>query len=75
MSVEAEVVRESFAKSTMTHIHMNDIRSSLFVSMGDSPIYFDTPKSQPSIYVELKLLQLHMEVVAARDSRFASLMP
>ena len=42
--VEAEAVRGSFAQSTMTHIHMNDIPSSLFVNMDETAIYFDTPQ-------------------------------
>ena len=41
---EAEAVRESFAQSTMTHIHMNDIPSSLVVNMYETAIHFDTPQ-------------------------------
>ena len=43
-SEEAKATRQSFALSTMTMIHMNNITDDLFVSMDEKAMYFDTAK-------------------------------
>ena len=71
---EAEAVREYFAQSAMTNIHMNDIPIFLFVNMDETAIYFGTPQITTVNVRGAKQFQSDVEAVAVKDARFASLL-
>ena len=57
---EAEALRESFVQSKMIHILMNDIPGSLFIHIGNTAFYFDSPTLLLPMYPERKLFQSNM---------------